>query len=360
MANDQGKIRISWDDVNKAEVEPLAPVATPSSRPPSPASASSWGTVSPNPQVVSGMVNSGGSIFLKGWFYLGAAGLAGAFLAWMFCEPAFSDGYGEDWGNTWLFPLMVILMSLGFGTAESIVERTWGRIFLRGLASCGLGLVLGFLFSFIANVVYNLMLNIVAEFGVRNISSPLCWISRSIGWAVFGMAGGLVFGIVSKSGKKTLYGMLGGVIGAAIGGLLFDPICMLVGGAEASRAIGMSILGASTGIAIGLVESALKDRWLYVSSGPLAGKQFVLYQDLVTIGRSQANVIYLFKDPAILEQHATIEHRAGRSLLTAYGPMVVSGQPLQSRMQRAISSGDVIQIGRYTFTYAEKERISRP
>jgi pSer/pThr/pTyr-binding forkhead associated (FHA) protein len=133
----------------------------------------------------------------------------------------------------------------------------------------------------------------------------------------------------------------------------------MAGGAEASRAIGMSILGASTGIAIGLVESALKDRWLYVSGGPLAGKQFVLYQDLVTIGRSQSNTIYLFKDPGILDQHATIEHRAGKSLMTAYGPVVVSGQPLQSHMQRALSSGDMIQIGRYTFTYAEKERASK-
>jgi pSer/pThr/pTyr-binding forkhead associated (FHA) protein len=134
----------------------------------------------------------------------------------------------------------------------------------------------------------------------------------------------------------------------------------MAGGAEASRVIGMSILGASTGIAIGLVESALKDRWLYVSGGPLAGKQFVLYQDLVTIGRSQSNTIYLFKDPGVLEQHATIEHRTGRSLLTAYGPVVVSGQPLQSRMQRVLNNGDVIQIGRYTFTYAEKERAPKP
>ena len=113
-------------------------------------------------------------------------------------------------------------------------------------------------------------------------------------------------------------------------------------------------------MAIGLVESALKDRWLYVSGGPLAGKQFVLYQNIVTIGRSQSNTIYLFKDPGILDQHATIEHRAGKSLITAFGPVVVSGQPLQSRMQCALNSGNVIQIGRYTFTYAEKERASKP
>ncbi len=297
---------------------------------------------------------------MKAWFYLGAAGLAGAFLAWVLCEPSFEDDGVQGWAAIWMFPLMVILMSLGFGTVESIVERNWNRLPLRGLAACGLGVVFGFVFDFVANFVYALLLPIVIELGVTSINNPLFWLRRSLAWAVFGMAGGLIFGIVSKSGKKICYGMLGGAIGAALGGLLFDPISMLTQGGEASRAIGMSILGASTGIAIGLVESALKDRWLYVSSGPLAGKQFVLYQDLVTIGRNQANTIYLFKDPDILDQHATIEHCAGKSLLTASGPMVVSGQTLQSGMQRILKSGDVLQIGRYTFTYAEKERATKP
>lgn len=363
MSNDPEKIRITWDDVDKAEVIESMPVAKPVSRPVRASADGSWGSISPHVHGAATMATSGGSFLLKGWFYLGVAGLLGALLAWMFCEPSFEDVYDPGWGNISLFPLMVILMSVGFGSAESVVERTWTRAILRGLVSTGLGLVLGFIFYFIANIVYGMLTNLIVNLGANEdalISNPLFWLVRAVAWAVFGMAGGLIFGIASKSGKKTSYGMLGGVIGAAIGGFLFDPISLLAGGAEASRAIGMSILGASTGIAIGLVESALKDRWLYVSDGPLAGKQFVLYQDLVTIGRSQSNTIYLFKDPVILEQHATIVHRAGRSLLTAYGPVVVSGQTLQGRMQHMLSSGDVLQIGRYTFTYAEKERASKP
>lgn len=363
MANDPNKIRITWDDVNEAEVDQPTPVAIPVSRPVRPVADGSWGTISPQPNVATSAATSGGSVVLKGWFYLGMAGLAGAFLAWLFCEPSFEDEGVQGWGNAFIFPLMVILMSIGFGSAESVVERTWKRAFLRGLASTGLGLVLGFVFYGIANVVFAILTGLLVNLGADADglpSNPLFWLVRALAWAVFGMAGGLIFGIVSKSGKKTSYGMLGGVIGAAIGGVLFDPISLMAGGAEASRVIGMSILGASTGIAIGLVESALKDRWLYVSGGPLAGKQFVLYQDMVTIGRSQSNTIYLFKDPGVLEQHATIEHRAGKSLMTAYGPVVVSGQPLQARMQRALSNGDSIQIGRYTFTYAEKERAAKP
>jgi hypothetical protein len=361
MANDPNKIRITWDDVDKVEVDEATSMAIPVTRPVRSAGDRSWGTIAPQPLAAGSTQAAGGSVLMKAWFYLGAAGLAGAFLAWVLCEPSFADAGVAGWGNALIFPLMVILMSIGFGTAESVVERTWMRAFFRGLASTGLGLVLGFIFYDIANLVFGLLVTLIIEMGVdESASNPLFWLVRGLAWAVFGMAGGLIFGIVSKSGKKTSYGMLGGVIGAAIGGVLFDPIRLLGGGAEVSRMIGMSILGASTGIAIGLVESALKDRWLYVSSGPLAGKQFVLYQDLVTIGRNQANTIYLFKDPDILDQHATIEHRAGKSLLTASGPIVVSGQTLQSGMQRILKSGDVLQISRYTFTYAEKERATKP
>lgn len=362
MSTDNEKIRITWDDVEKAEVKDQTLVAHPVTIPTHTTGATSWGSISPQDNPVPKAVTSGGNVLLKGWFYLGAAGLLGAFLAWMLCEPSFDDGAVEGWGNAMLFPLVAILMCVSLGTVESLVERSWHRVLLRGLAAVGLGLVLGFIFNLVANIVFGLLLRLLVSMGAKaeNLASnPLLWFSRALAWAAFGMAGGLIFGIVSKSGKKASYGMLGGAIGAAIGGLLFDPISLLTRGGEASRAIGLSILGASTGIAIGLVESALKDRWLYVSGGPLAGKQFVLYQDVVTIGKSQSSTIYLFKDPAILEQHATIEHRAGKSLLTAYGLVVISGQTLQARMQHMLRSGDMLQIGRYTFSYAEKVRAAK-
>lgn len=229
MSNDQGKIRITWDDVNKAELDPPTPVTLPLTRPVRSSGDGSWGSISPQPNAAAAMATSGGgNVLMKGWFYLGAAGLVGAFLAWMFCEPSFEDGaYSQGWGNTWIFPLMVILMSIGFGSAECFVERTWKRAFLRGLASTGLGLVFGFVFYRIGDVVYNILLHLVVNLGTdadEMQSNPLFWLARALAWAVNGMAGGLIFGIVSKSAKKTTYGMIGGVIGAAIGGLLFDPI----------------------------------------------------------------------------------------------------------------------------------------
>ena len=105
------------------------------------------------------------------------------------------------------------------------------------------------------------------------------------------------------SSKRMLYGVLGGVIGAGLGGIVFDPIAMLTHGGAPSRAVGFGLVGLATGVAVGLVESALKDRWLYVTAGPLAGKQFILYKPRTVIGSDQKCDIYLFKDSNILPKN---------------------------------------------------------
>jgi Inner membrane component of T3SS, cytoplasmic domain len=315
-----------------------------------------WGNISgaaPGLAGASAVGASGGNFLLQSWVYLGIAGLASAFLAWALCEPSFVDNGSPRWGNHLLFPLLVTAISVALAAAESLVERSVQKAVTRGLLAFVLGLVLGFLFDFIANVLYNIGLRIVVQ-NVTGFSAshPAWWLVRAFAWMVFGVSGGLVYGIAGQSGKKCLYGILGGMLGAGIGGLLFDPICLLTGGGGPSRCIGMMAFGASTGVAIGLVESALKNRWLYVSGGPLAGKQFILYKPITRLGSQQANDIYLFKDLSIAPTHATIELRGPHATLVATGPTFVGGQPVT---QRVLRSGDLIQIGRYTFQYQEKQ-----
>ncbi|HXA86540.1 MAG TPA: FHA domain-containing protein [Candidatus Dormibacteraeota bacterium] len=298
------------------------------------------------------------SFVLQGWFYLGSAGLLGAIVGWAICEPAFIDSHEfHRWGNTWMMPLILMFICLGFGVAESLVERSAKKALIKGAMALPLGIVFGFIFDVIANVIYNIALGIIASAGVQSIRNPAAWLARGVGWMVFGVAGGVVYGIIGQSGKKAKFGILGGMIGAGLGGLLFDPIFLIRGsnasGAGISRVIGFALLGMSTGIAMGLVESALKDRWLYVTAGPLAGKQFILYKTQTLMGSQQQSDIYLFKDPAILPQHAVIEINGARVQLRALGNVYVSGQPAASRV---LQDGDLIQIGRYSFRYKEKHR----
>src|SRR4029077_1287235 len=134
---------------------------------------------------------------------------------------------------------------------------------------------------------------------------------------------------IGMSAKKAYYGILGGVIGAGLGGVLFDPIALATKGGAPSRGVGFALLGLATGIAMGFVESALKDRWLYVTAGPLAGKQFILYKALTVIGSQQQSDIYLFKDSNILPQHAVIEVSGARVQVRALGDVYVGGQSVK-------------------------------
>ena len=72
MRDDEKKVKITWDDLDKAEDNNPISMQPPEN--------SSWGTISDSPLPVAEETISGGSIFLKSWFYLGAAGLLGAFL----------------------------------------------------------------------------------------------------------------------------------------------------------------------------------------------------------------------------------------------------------------------------------------
>jgi len=342
-------LKITLDDIASVAVpEPavIAPLQTASGP-------KVYGTINEAAEQFVPVSNEKGSILLQGWFYLGVAGLVGALAGWAIVEPGFVDGKGGHWGNFLMLPAIITLMCFGFAMAESAVERSAQKALLRGVLSLQLGLILGFFFDLMANVIYNIGMGLCYQAGAQSYHNPAVWIARGIAWMVFGAAGGLVYGIIGQSAKKGYYGVLGGVLGAGLGGTLFDPIAMLTKGGAPSRAIGFALVGVATGVGMGLVESALKDRWFYVVAGPLAGKQFILYKSATTIGSRQQSDIYLFKDPAILPEHAVIQITGARVQLRANGPVHWAGQTITNRV---LQDGDLLQVGRYSFRYKEKQR----
>lgn len=348
--NNEQPLKITLDDLANVVVPDEMPVMVASV---STTGQRSYGTITDAADKAPTIAEERGSILLQGWFYLGSAGLLGAVGAWSLCEQAFVDGGGHRWGNIWMLPLIVTFMCLGFGIAESLVERSLNKALLRGALALPLGVVLGFIFDVAANIVYNIGLGICFEVGAQTHRNPAVWIARGIAWAAFGAAGGLIYGIVGQSMKKAKYGVLGGVLGAGIGGLVFDPISMATNGGAPSRVVGFALVGLATGVAMGFVESALKDRWLYVTAGPLAGKQFILYKNQTIIGSEQQCDIYLFKDQSIVAKHAVISITGSRVLLRALAQVYVGGIPVQ---QRVLQDGDLLQIGRYAFRYKERHR----
>jgi Inner membrane component of T3SS, cytoplasmic domain len=343
----QQVLRVTLDEVERvarADISPLPQQPSPGSK--------SYGNIAQPAAPV--LAQEEGSIFLQAWFYLGSAGLAGSLLAWSIAERGFVDGARDRWGNLWMLPMIVTLICVGFAVAESLIERSGKKVLTRGALSLPLGIAFGFVFDAIANTFYAVALGLCSAAGAQTFHNPAVWLARGFAWAVFGAAGGIVYGIVGRSMKKTAFGVLGGAIGAVLGGTIFDPISFATHGGAPSRAIGFGLLGLATGVGMGLVENALKDRWLYVTAGPLAGKQFILYKPQTTIGSDQSCDIYLFKDPQIEPDHAVLQLKASRVYLLPKGAAYISGQPV--RGPQILESGAIVQVGRYSFRYQEKER----
>jgi hypothetical protein len=346
----QETLRITLDELSAVQVADVAAATLPGA---AAASGKSYGNINSSPDAPT-MAQEKASVLLQAWFYLGLAGMLGAALGWGIAEPWFVDGAGHRWGNVWILPLIVALMCVGFAIAESLVERSPRKAAIRAGLGLVLGILLGFLFYGVANVIYGIALSFCHAAGVETTHNPAAWVARGVAWMVFGAAGGVVYGMIGQSMRKAGYGALGGALGAGLGGFVFDPISFATHGGAASRGVGFCLLGLATGVAMGLVESAMKDRWLYVTAGPLAGKQFILYKPRTTMGSSQECDIYLFKDADILPEHATLEVKGSRTHLAATGAVYAGGQPV--RGVRVLESGSVIQLGRYGFRYQEKQR----
>lgn len=343
------KIRITAEEIEALDIATVS-ARQPAAGVPAKVEDGVWGSVG-------GEEDQGGeakaSFWLKSWVYLGLAGAAGAFLGWMVFEPWFSDDPDSPVLQNLVFlPGVVALIAMALALAESLVERSWIKVARAAGVSLPLGVVFGLIFSIAGDLLLYVETRIMVEARLSLAEdSPAFWIARALAWCVLGVGAGICFGLAGGSGRKCLYGVAGGIAGAFVGGVMFDPIALLTHGAELSRALGMMMIGLASGVAIGFVESALKDRWLYVVAGPLAGKQFVIYKEVTQVGRRQTNDIYLFKDESIEPLHARIERRGAASMLVAQGPVYVGGQPVT---QRALRAGDLIKIGRYTFRYEEK------
>ena len=253
-----------------------------------------------------------------------------------------------------MLPSIVAALCVGFGLAESAAERSTKKAALRTVLALPLGIVFGFFFDVFANMVYGVGISIAVSLGAHDNHNPIIWIARGIGWVVFGVAGGLVFTASSGSPRRRRSTGSGWNAGRRHRwrDLRSDP-SIAVNGAALSRLAGFALFGLATGAAMGVVESALKDRWLYVSAGPLAGKQFILYKQITKIGSSQQCDIYLFKDVKYSAEHAIIETRGSKVQIRGSGPIYVTGQPVQTRV---LQDGDFIQIGRYGFRYKEKQK----
>jgi hypothetical protein len=244
-----------------------------------------------------------------------------------------------------------MFLALCLGIGEPLSERNLPRAVRNGALGAMLGLIGGISVSLFVDRVYRAAggggTADVQQFTIRDV------LARACAWGVLGLflaAGpGLIMGNLKKIGS----GLAGGLIGGAIGGALFDPVSSLAG-PDISRLVALCAIGLLTGAGTGLIENATKTGWLKVTTGLIAGKQFILYRNPTYIGSGPECQIYLFRDPHVGRRHAALHVVPGGIELEDL-PLgqtsIVNGHPVSRTRLR---HGDQIAVGATTFLFQEK------
>lgn len=313
------------------------------------------------------------SLFLRivysSWFYLAIACALGALLAWGILEPFFDDN-DTNLSGFFLFPTVGACIGFFLGAAEGAMCRNPMRALLSGTVGLGIGFVGGCIAVFVAGIVFvitgaiaiNFWDNWETETTPGGVALLILMMGRGVAWAIASIPMGIGQGIALREKAVLWNGLIGATLGGLLGGILFDPISLVFmtadGQATASRAIGFVVIGISVGVFVGLVENWTKSSWLLMRSGPLAGKQFILHREVTILGSSPKAQIYLFKDPDIEPQHATINRRGGNCEIVDAGTPVgtfVNGMKVHRQHLR---SGDRITLGKTELEFVIREEAS--
>jgi hypothetical protein len=296
------------------------------------------------------------------------AASVGIAVGWAICEITGIGGATATSESELNFQSGIFVAVLGL--AFAVIYNGWEQIENRSvegllhvarqvaLAGAGIGFVSGFL----AQVIYTpISRNVVENATFDDLesltSNPKLYMARALAWGMFGMGMGAASAMLVRSREKLINGLIGGAVGGAIGGVVFHWAAFNIDSAALSRLIGLLVIGAGIGLAIGLVETARREAWLHVIAGGMAGKEFILYAAETKVGSDPKCDIVLIKDQAIQPYHFTIVTAAGpgvaRRVLTAYQgcPVTIDGQPVA---QHELRNGDTIGVGSTSIAYAER------
>jgi pSer/pThr/pTyr-binding forkhead associated (FHA) protein len=103
------------------------------------------------------------------------------------------------------------------------------------------------------------------------------------------------------------------------------------------------------------VELLARDAWLRMSEGPLAGKEFLIFKDNMQVGSSPRSDIYLFNDPQVSPQHATLRMIGDECEIESRGAQALVMLNQRPITRSRLRHGDQIGIGRTVFVFQKRK-----
>jgi hypothetical protein len=236
------------------------------------------------------------------------------------------------------------VMGAFFGAAEGITSRVKSRILGGMLLGALVGCVGGAIGLLAGQAVLWLIGTLVMQ-SYGNFQRVVLPLSHAIGWAVLGMFVGAGEGVRAGSWKKVGIGILGGLTGGLLGGFVLEYSRLLLPDMSVSRLIGFAALGLAIGGFYGLIERGMSFGILRILTGAMKGKEFLLNQRRMRIGRSARNEIALPSYKDLADRQAQVRIHKGEVVLINLEPrlpILVNEQKIE---EKRLKLGDVIKIG---------------
>ena len=251
----------------------------------------------------------------------------------------FTDNYSLSTG-VW-FSLAMLGIGAAMSISQGIAERNVEKSTHAALLAIPTSLVGGFFAGMLAQKVYESLL--------RSNPDIANEVPRTIGWAIAGALGGLAVGAGFRSLIRLRNCFVGGLVGGAIGGLLFNSVGEIVGPGFPSRLVGLTLIGSLMGLAVALIDRVSTSICIEQMTAEGAPIRFPIFDQTTVLGCANNVGITIRRDPLIAENHVRFT-KSGSSLnfevLGSATPIGLNGQP-QQRGQLQV--GDVFSIGNSSF-----------
>lgn len=243
--------------------------------------------------------------------------------------------------------IIALFIGLFMGIGEGVFYGSKEKAIKYAAIGAGVSLAMGFISGYLAQWMYSAMLG----------DDPSLFASsliRGIGWAVMGIDIGLAVGLIKPEKKRILFCVLGGLMGAFIGGFLFNYVCKIIPNDVVARAVAIVIMGGLIGVGVGLLEQFAKQAWLKVIRGEFEGKEYLVFAGTTSIGNNGKNTIVLFKDKLVGPHHCDIVLEGSKYVLVDCGtPMgtIVNGM---KTTRHVLKQGDAIAVGNSVLVFNTK------
>ncbi len=243
--------------------------------------------------------------------------------------------------------LIALFIGLFLGIGEGVYYGSKEKAFKYAAIGAGVALAIGFASGYLAQCMYSSVLSDdPADFTAAFV--------RGLGWAIMGLGIGLAVGLIKPEKKRILYCALGGLVGAFVGGFLFNYVCDIIPNDIVARGIAIVIMGALIGVGVGLLEQFAKQAWLKVIRGEFEGKEYLVFAGTTSIGNNGKNTIVLFKDKLVAPHHCDIVQEGSKYVVVDQGSTLGTVVNGMKTTRSVLKQGDAIAVGNSVLVFNTK------